>query len=93
MDCPPWGTCFERRRADAGFAAPYDVVVVSHELTLTGAPLILMRIVEQLSRQFGLRVLTLAAKGGPLREAFAEWSDVVDLSEPLALGVGEDALI
>jgi glycosyltransferase involved in cell wall biosynthesis len=93
VPCPPWGTNFERRRAEAPVARPYDVVVVSHELTLTGAPLILLRIVVQLSRRFGLRVLTLAANGGPLREAFAEWSDVVDLTEPLALGVDEDAMV
>ncbi len=77
---PPWGTAlFPRRNAPRDYAPP-DVILISHELTRTGAPMILLRIVQELVVRRGLRTLVLAMAGGELLEEFCEWSAVVDMS-------------
>jgi glycosyltransferase involved in cell wall biosynthesis len=77
---PPWGTSlFPRRQTPHDRHAP-DVILVSHELTRSGAPAILLSIVKDLVARRGLRTLVLAVRGGDLLEDFCEWSAVVDLT-------------
>jgi glycosyltransferase involved in cell wall biosynthesis len=78
--CPPWGTGLSSRHGRGSGAAPVDVILVSHELSMTGAPKILLKIAEHLVTQRGLNLLVLAARDGPLLEAFREWACVLDLS-------------
>ena len=86
MRFPPWGTAlFPCRKAPRDFRPP-EIVLFSHELTRTGAPAILLRIVQELAGRKGLRTLVVAAKGGELLEDFCEWSATLDLS--LARGAG-----
>ncbi len=86
MRFPPWGTAlFPRRQAPRDFRPP-EIVLFSHELSRTGAPAILLRIVQELAGRRGLRTLVVAAKGGELLEDFCEWSATLDLS--LARGAG-----
>jgi glycosyltransferase involved in cell wall biosynthesis len=86
---PPWGTAFFPRRRAAADPGPPEIVLVSHELTRTGAPAILLRIVQDLVARRGLRTLVLAVKGGELLEDFCEWSDTVDLSLVRSAGIAD----
>lgn len=45
---------------------------VTHEATLTGAPLIILKIIEQFNEFFNVNIITLIGKGGDLEEAFAK---------------------
>jgi glycosyltransferase involved in cell wall biosynthesis len=84
---PPWGSAlFPRRQAMSDRSAP-EVVLVAHELTRTGAPAILLRIVRDLVERRGLRTLVLAIDGGELLEDFREWSSTVDLSYVRSVGI------
>ena len=90
---PPWGTALFPRRQAPRDCRPAEVILVSHDLTRTGAPLILLRIVQDLVARRGLRTLVLAVQGGELLEDFCEWSAVVDLSRARAAGVPESVFM
>lgn len=47
------------------------LLAVTHECTRTGAPMVLLRFLEWLTRERGARVETLALRGGPLLDDFA----------------------
>jgi glycosyltransferase involved in cell wall biosynthesis len=49
--------------------APLHVCAVTHELTRTGAPIVLLRILRRLARE-GVRVDVLSRRDGPLRAEF-----------------------
>ena len=78
---PPWGTAFHARRGAPDEHGPFDVLFVSHELSRTGAPAILLKIIEDLTRRRGVRGLTLALNGGERLEDFLEWAPVVDMAK------------
>ncbi|MFI4889118.1 MAG: glycosyltransferase family 4 protein [Steroidobacterales bacterium] len=84
---PPWGTALFPQRRAAPDGHPPEVIVVSHELSRTGAPAILLRIVQHLVARLALRTLVVAVQGGELLEDFCEWSDTVDLSLTPMAGV------
>jgi glycosyltransferase involved in cell wall biosynthesis len=86
---PPWGTALFPRRQMSRERRPPEVVVVSHELSRTGAPAILLRIVQHLVERRGLTTLVLTVQGGELLEDFCEYSETVNLS--LARMAGVDA--
>jgi glycosyltransferase involved in cell wall biosynthesis len=77
---PPWGTLITPLRPRRGERTPIDAILLSHEFTRTGAPLILLKIAENLANRFNLRTIVLTLEGGPLAEDFAECSSVVNLS-------------
>lgn len=86
---PPWGTAlYPRRQAPREFIPP-DVLLISHELTRTGAPAILLRIVQDLTSRRGLRTMVLAARGGELLEDFCEWTATVDVGLARNAGISE----
>ncbi|MBV8359407.1 MAG: glycosyltransferase, partial [Deltaproteobacteria bacterium] len=80
MRFPPWGTLLQPRRNQAPESEQIDLIVVSHELTRTGAPAILLKIVEHLAGRKGLQILLLSAQGGTLFDDFCEWTRVIDLA-------------
>ena len=90
---PPWGTAFHPRRNGPGEHGPFDVLFVSHELSRTGAPAILLKIIEDLTRRRGVRGLTLALRGGERLEEFLEWAPVVDMAAIRAAGVSDAAFL
>ena len=90
---PLWGTALFPRRQAPRDCHPPDVILVSHDLTRTGAPLILLRIVQELVARRGFRTLVLAVQGGDLLEDFCEWSAVVDLAHARSAGISEAALL
>lgn len=77
---PPWGTLLQPRRNSTPESAPIDVILVSHELTRTGAPAILLKLVEHLVARKGLQTLLLSAQSGALLDDFCEWTRVIDLA-------------
>jgi glycosyltransferase involved in cell wall biosynthesis len=90
---PPWGTALFPRRQLPCDCRPPEVILVSHLLTRTGAPAILLRIVQHLVERRGLRTLVLAKEGGELLEDFCEWSSTVDMSLARKAGVSDGAFI
>jgi len=78
--CPPWGTTLATRHGHGSYPEPIDVILVSHEMTLTGAPKILLKIAEHLARERGQNILVISARGGPLLEEFREWASVFSLA-------------
>ena len=77
---PPWGTLMIPRRGHGRDQGQVDMILVAHELSVTGAPRILLRIAEHLAKRRDFRLIVLAAKGGGLLDAFCEWASVLDLS-------------
>ncbi len=77
---PPWGTALFERRPAAFAAGGFDLILVSHELTRTGAPLILLALLREFVQRMGLNCLVFTQQGGILLEAFREWAPVIDLS-------------
>jgi len=90
---PPWGTAFHPRRNRPDEHGPFDVVFISHELSRTGAPAILLKIIEDLACRRGVRGLTLALNGGARMEEFLEWAPVVDMAAIRAAGVSDAAFL
>jgi glycosyltransferase involved in cell wall biosynthesis len=86
VEFPPWGTALTPRRGEP-MTGRFDIVVVSHELTHTGAPLILLKIVEQLVARLNLSVLVLSDRGGELLDDFVEWSPVLVLDAARKAGI------
>ncbi len=78
--CPPWGTALLERRPARGRPERIDLIVVSHELTRTGAPLILLALIREFVGRLGLGCLVITQRGGVLLEAFREWAPVIDLT-------------
>ncbi len=91
--CPPWGTALFERRPAAKAAGRVDLIVVSHELTRTGAPLILLALVKAFVERLGLGCLVITQRGGVLLEAFREWAPVIDLSVVQEAGVPQDVFV
>ena len=77
---PPWGTRMVWRHGHARDLGAIDIVLVSHDFTLTGAPRILLRITEHLAKRRHLNLIVLTPRGGPLLEEFCEWASVLDMS-------------
>lgn len=77
---PPWGTQILPRYVDTRNLRCIDVVLVTHEATNTGAPRILLKILQHLTARCNLHAIVLAAAGGALLENFREWASVIDLS-------------
>ena len=90
---PVWGTALTPRRRDPEPLRGPDVVLVSHDLTRTGAPLILLAILQHLVQRHGLRVLVLASRGGELLEDFCEWADTIELALARRAGTTEEDFI
>lgn len=67
-----------------GGARGADVVFVSHEATLTGAPVGLVQLLAWLREHTDLAVEVVLVTGGPLADAFAEVSTVRALDEVVA---------
>ena len=86
VEFPPWGTALTPRRGKP-MTGRFDVVVVSHEMTRTGAPLILLKIVEQLVARLNLSVLVLSERGGELIDDFVEWAPVLVLDAASKAGI------
>lgn len=72
------------------FGGTGRIIVVAHEASRTGAPLIALEIVRWLTRTGGLTVTTILAKGGPLVPEFAACGPVVDAAAMDALAAVPD---
>ena len=57
------------------------VFITSHDATRTGAPLIILRIVELLCQEHGFECVVFLGAGGALKEDFQKVAAVVDLDE------------
>lgn len=65
------------------------MLAVTHETTLTGAPMNLLHFITWLTRNTNIEVHTLAVQDGPLRHRFEQVSDVTVLDNSfLARGLG-----
>jgi len=85
--CPPWGSTLATRHGRGTDPRVFDIVLVSHELTQTGAPKILLKIAQHLAKERGQSILVISAQGGVLLEEFREWASVFDLSAASEWGV------
>jgi O-antigen biosynthesis protein len=66
-------------RANAA-ASGQRVVVVSHDAYAHGAQYLALNLVRTLASDFGVEVTTVLLGEGPLKEQFAQWSEVHDLA-------------
>ena len=71
-DCPPIGVYLKQRANDRR-----RVVFVGHEATRTGAPGILLRLVQLFSNQRDVECVSIIDQDGPLIEEYARHSHVV----------------
>jgi glycosyltransferase involved in cell wall biosynthesis/ubiquinone/menaquinone biosynthesis C-methylase UbiE len=57
------------------------IVVVSHEASKTGAPILALNIAKTLNNDFKKKVITILLRGGPLEEEFKKYGNVINLSQ------------
>lgn len=55
------------------------ILLVSHDATKTGAPILVLHIAKTLKTEFGKEVVILLIQGGPLEEEFKKYGVVVNL--------------
>lgn len=60
--------------------SPLRFIIVVHEATRSGAPLIILRVLKTISERLGAECFTLLQSGGELSEEFAKYSHVIDLA-------------
>ena len=57
-----------------------QIVIISHDATKTGAPLLALNITKTLKKNFNKEVIIVLIQGGPLEEEFKKYGLVIDLS-------------
>ena len=57
------------------------ILLISHEASTTGAPLLTLNIGKRLVKDFGKKVITIVLKGGPIEKDFSKIGLLINLNE------------
>lgn len=70
-----------------------SILLISHELTKTGAPLLLLNIANTLKHKFGKNIILLTLVGGVLQKNFEEFCTVINLHQSSLLEINNKKLV
>jgi glycosyltransferase involved in cell wall biosynthesis len=83
----PWRYLGDESRSQAGTTGYLKVLLVSHSACRTGAPLCLLRLLEELTRLPDIECFVVLKQGGELADSFARLAPTLNLEWLLALGI------
>jgi glycosyltransferase involved in cell wall biosynthesis len=63
----------------------HEIILTSHEASLTGAPMVILKIGEILAKKYGFEITFILGKGGELEEEFKQFGDVIIIEHMLEL--------
>ena len=88
----PWRFLGTDPRGSSQQSGYFKVLLVSHSACRTGAPLLLIRVAEELSRLPDVECWIVLKQGGELADAFARVAPTLECEKLVAQGVDRDQL-